>query len=102
MSLREGTGAVRRVSSLDGNRGLAVLWVFAFHADALLACGLQGPAEGWGQSLAEKGLLGVQLFFLLSGFLLAQAWIRADALGLPRPRLGPFYARRAQRILPAY
>lgn len=102
MSLREGTGAVRRVSSLDGIRGLAVLWVFAFHANALLAGGLQGPAEGWGQSLAEKGLLGVQLFFLLSGFLLAQPWIRADAQGLPRPRLGPFYARRARRILPAY
>jgi peptidoglycan/LPS O-acetylase OafA/YrhL len=87
---------------LDGIRGLAVLWVFAFHANALLAGGLVGPAAGWGQSLAEKGLLGVQLFFLLSGFLLAQAWIRADALGLAPPRLGPFLARRARRILPAY
>ena len=102
MSLGGDARAVRRVPSLDGIRGLAVLWVFAFHANALLAEGLQGPAVGWGQSLAEKGLLGVQLFFLLSGFLLAQPWIRAQALGLPRPRLGHFYGRRARRILPAY
>ncbi len=102
MSLGGVPRAARRVPSLDGIRGLAVLWVFAFHANALLAEGLQGPAAGWGQSLAEKGLLGVQLFFLLSGFLLVQPWIRARALGLPRPRLGHFYARRARRILPAY
>lgn len=47
-------------------------------------------------------MLGVQLFFVLSGFLLAQPWIRAQARGLPPPRLGSFYARRARRILPAY
>jgi peptidoglycan/LPS O-acetylase OafA/YrhL len=47
-------------------------------------------------------MLGVQIFFVLSGFLLALPWMQAAAAAGPRPRLGPFFARRARRILPAY
>ncbi len=57
---------------------------------------------GWGQSLAEKGMLGVQLFFVLSGFLLARPWMTAAAAGAPYPSTGHFFARRARRILPTY
>lgn len=105
-SVGEDTGAraqnARMIHGLDGVRGIAILWVFAFHANALLANGLQGPASGWGQSLAEKGLLGVQLFFVLSGFLLALPWMRAADQGLASPGAGLFYRKRARRILPAY
>ncbi len=93
---------IGRVPALDGIRGLAILWVFAFHANALLAGGLRGPPAGLGQSLAEKGLLGVQLFFVLSGFLLALPWMQAAAGGLDTPAAGSFYRRRARRLLPAY
>lgn len=91
-----------RRPALDGIRGLAILWVFAFHANALLAGVPPAGAHGWGQSLAEKGMLGVQIFFVLSGFLLALPWMQAAAVAGPRPRLGRFFARRARRILPAY
>ena len=93
---------IGRVPALDGIRGIAILWVFAFHANALLIGGLLGPPSGLGQSLAEKGLLGVQLFFVLSGFLLALPWMQAAADGLPAPATGPFFRRRTRRILPAY
>lgn len=83
-------------------RGLAILWVFAFHANALLVGPASGAAVGWGQSLAEKGVLGVQLFFVLSGFLLALPWMRAATAGTTYPRIGHFFARRARRIFPAY
>lgn len=100
--LPRGPARIGRVPALDGIRGLAILWVFAFHANALLAGGLQGPPTSLGQSLAEKGLLGVQLFFVLSGFLLALPWMQAAAEGLGAPPVGAFFRRRARRILPAY
>jgi len=82
-----------RNGALDGIRGLAILWVFAFHANALLVDWPSGASPGWGQSLAEKGLLGVQLFFVLSGFLLARPWMQAAEAGTPYPRVGRFFAR---------
>ncbi|SDW38095.1 acyltransferase family protein [Thiocapsa roseopersicina] len=94
--------STERNGALDGIRGLAILWVFAFHANALLVGWPSDASPGWGQSLAEKGLLGVQLFFVLSGFLLAQPWMQAAEAGTPYPRVGRFFARRARRIVPTY
>ncbi|MBK1643949.1 hypothetical protein CKO25_04605 [Thiocapsa imhoffii] len=91
-----------RNPALDGIRGLAILWVFAFHAEALLLGGALDPPSNWGHALAAKGFLGVQLFFVLSGFLLARPWMQAASDGSARPSPGAFLARRAGRILPAY
>lgn len=88
--------------ALDGIRALAIAWVFAFHAYALLAGGLLEPPKGPVAALAEKGLLGVQLFFVLSGFLLGLPWMRAAREGLAAPATLAFYRRRARRILPAF
>lgn len=91
-----------RNHALDGIRGVAILWVFAFHTNALLVGAPHGASPGWAVSLSEKGLLGVQLFFVLSGFLLARPWMIAATSGTAYPSIGPFFARRARRILPAY
>ncbi len=93
---------ITHLPALDGVRGVAVAWVLAFHANALLAGGLLAPPSGLGQAVAEKGLLGVQLFFVLSGFLLARPWMEAARAGQPPPAAWSFYLRRARRILPAY
>lgn len=46
--------------------------------------------------------IGVAIFFVLSGFLLFNAWVRATAIGTAAPGL-PRYARsRVRRIMPAY
>ncbi len=78
--------AVERIGSLDGVRGLAVLMVLLYHAGQ--------PALG--------GLLlqsGVDLFFVLSGFLITTILLRtrdrSDYFRL-------FYGRRAVRIFPLY
>jgi peptidoglycan/LPS O-acetylase OafA/YrhL len=69
---------------LDGLRGVAILAVLAYHFDML-----------------QGGFLGVDVFFVLSGFLittlLAEEWRRFGSISLPR-----FYARRALRLLPAF
>lgn len=97
-----GSVPASRSAALDGLRALAILWVFAFHARALLGGGLGGAEAGTLANLADTGLLGVQLFFVLSGFLLALPWMRAERAGCAAPSPGRFYRRRAWRILPAF
>jgi peptidoglycan/LPS O-acetylase OafA/YrhL len=76
-------GRLRHVPALDGLRGVAVAIVVAFHLGRL-----------------QGGFLGVDLFFVLSGFLITSLLVagwRQDG----RVALGAFWARRARRLLPA-
>ncbi len=50
----------------------------------------------------RNGYLGVDLFFLVSGFLLALPWFVRAARGEPAPSARGFYMRRVRRIVPAY
>lgn len=84
----------------DYVRGLAASAVVVHHVEQIKALvGLPSHWHtGWVQSL---GGAGVDVFFGLSGFVITQALVRErarDATG----GLGPFYARRALRILPLY
>lgn len=72
------------VPALDGLRGVALLLVMAYHGNLLGA--------GW---------LGVQLFFVLSGFLITRVLLREpDAPA--GAQLRGFWLRRVLRIAPAY
>ena len=74
-----------QVPGLDGIRAVAVLGVLAFHG---------------GVSRVAGGLLGVDIFFVLSGFLITSLlvgeWSASGSIGFRR-----FYERRARRLLPA-
>src|SRR5215210_2241655 len=74
--------------SLNGLRGLAALIVVLFHAAALI-----------GTQLAPGGYLAVDLFFILSGFVIAHAYDHRFAEGL-----GPlaFIRYRIIRFYPLY
>jgi peptidoglycan/LPS O-acetylase OafA/YrhL len=79
------TGGLRRLSALDGIRALAVVAVLGYHA---------------GISWIGGGLLGVDVFFVLSGFLITSLLCRELARSRT-VRLGGFWAQRARRLLPA-
>jgi peptidoglycan/LPS O-acetylase OafA/YrhL len=84
--------------ALDGVRGLAILMVVCCHAFESNYEGRGGIVSFIGQ-LIRYGVLGVDLFFVLSGFLITG--ILYDSLhdgGYFRK----FYARRALRIFPLY
>ncbi|HEY5170800.1 MAG TPA: acyltransferase family protein, partial [Acidimicrobiia bacterium] len=72
-------------AALDGLRALAVLAVVAYHDN---------------YSWAKGGFLGVDTFFVLSGFLITTLLVsefrRASTI-----RFAAFWARRARRLLPA-
>jgi len=73
---------VDRVPALDGIRGIAIIAVILCHAGAVYG-----------------GYLGVDLFFVLSGFLITTLllgeWERTQEI-----RLRAFYRRRAARLMP--
>ncbi|HXM59998.1 MAG TPA: acyltransferase [Terriglobales bacterium] len=94
-------GLIRPViPELDTIRGIAVLGVFLLHAFSWQYGGLQFGALGqFFLALTQPGWIGVNLFFVLSGFLITG--ILLDSKGHPH-FYRRFYTRRALRILPAY
>jgi peptidoglycan/LPS O-acetylase OafA/YrhL len=80
----------RRWPTLDGIRGLAIIMVLSFHFTDWSNGSSQWLRAGW---------VGVDLFFVLSGFLITGILI--DTRQSPR-YFRSFYARRALRIFPLY
>ena len=94
------------VASLTGLRGVAALSVFVFHYGYFnpgIRLDLTVPIIGNAlQSPLGFGFAGVDLFFVLSGFLLALPFARATLDGSAHPPLKPYYKRRLLRVFPAY
>ena len=87
----------RHMPGLDGLRGCAILLVMVYHlADEWHNA---SGAARWFIHAAEIGWAGVDLFFVLSGFLITG--ILLDAKDSPR-YFSSFYGRRALRIFPLY
>ena len=86
---------MNRLPGLDLLRAIAIVWVMLFHS--FLVGGL-GPDFSW---LSRYGWAGVDIFFVLSGFLIGTQVLAPLKRGEPM-RWGSFYARRAWRIVPAF
>ena len=84
-----------RNPGLDTLRACAIALVFMYHYEVFVS---RAPTFGW---LSDVGWVGVDLFFVLSGYLIANqlfaGMARGERLSLPR-----LYARRALRTLPVF
>ena len=78
------TSTLPHLPALDGLRGLALAGVLLFHANGAL----------------RGGYLGVDLFFVLSGYLITSLLL-AEHAATGRIALAPFWVRRARRLFPA-
>ena len=86
------------IRALDGIRGFALIAVFAYHALTYTIA----PSSHMGsrlQRIAETGWVGVDLFFVLSGFLITTILLDARAA---KNYFRVFYIRRGLRIFPLY
>lgn len=91
-----------RLPELDGIRGMAILFVLLYHYLCIADAGVAptpGSLLAHGEQIFAMGWAGVDLFFVLSGFLIGG--ILLDARTSPR-YFSTFYARRFFRIIPLY
>ena len=89
--------AKQDIPTLTGLRGAAALWVAAYHL--LLPAGF---ATGATADMLGRGYLAVDLFFVLSGFVMALTY-GAEFRDAPDPRsIAAFLVRRIARLYPLY
>ncbi len=96
------------IPEVDGIRFLAILAVLIFHTaiDVYIARGTFSP--GWAEHrgillhLIGMGWFGVEIFFTLSGFIVALPFARRALQGAAAPDLGRYFLRRLKRIEPPY
>jgi exopolysaccharide production protein ExoZ len=90
--------APSRILPMEGVRGFAVLLVFCVHFNVLFRHWTiaGGPSARLWSFLGAIGHSGVDLFFVLSGFLIYAAVLN------PKTRFGRFMRRRVERIYPPF
>jgi peptidoglycan/LPS O-acetylase OafA/YrhL len=96
------TDATSHIPALTGLRGVASAWVALYHGWQVFGAPSL-PLLGIDLSfLFAAGYFGVDLFFVLSGFLLGMPLLQAIQRRGLWPALGRFWQRRCLRVLPAY
>ena len=86
--------AAERRPGLDLLRAIAIAWVLLYHASLFNLV----SQDFW---IVRFGWMGVDLFFVLSGYLIGGQLLRPRARGAA-PNYRRFFMRRALRTLPAY
>jgi peptidoglycan/LPS O-acetylase OafA/YrhL len=82
---------------LDFWRGIASLWVVFFHAGGMIGRNLPAWNDQWLAAIASRGGWGVQIFFVISGYCIANAAVAA----MPRAdSLKRYIVARIRRIYP--
>jgi peptidoglycan/LPS O-acetylase OafA/YrhL len=93
------TGPSKRILELDGLRGLAIVLVIICHYISDVPHGTRHSLPAKVAAILGQGSTGVDLFFILSGFLIGGILLGSRA----SPRYyQTFYLRRLHRIIPIY
>ncbi|QVL33785.1 acyltransferase [Telmatocola sphagniphila] len=87
-----------RIAALDNLRAFAIIWVILLHCEQ--GC-LPKDSNSTVQNFVRAGGFGVDLFFVLSGFLISSILIKGH-LKSGKIQIAKFWYRRWMRTLPAY
>lgn len=89
---------------IDGLRFLAVIAVIFYHIQLFLVA--KAPfkynLDSFIYLIVQNGFKGVEMFFVISGFILAMPFAKHFLLGDKKPRLKSYYYRRITRLEPPY
>jgi peptidoglycan/LPS O-acetylase OafA/YrhL len=111
------TSSGRYIPEIDGMRFVSILLVLLFHVGIIVGMsrgtssllhepfgGAFAPPTGRGlvMDLVSQGWFGVDIFFLVSGFVLALPFIAAQMKTGPQVSLPRYFVRRLTRIEPPY
>ncbi|HEX5069421.1 MAG TPA: acyltransferase [Vicinamibacterales bacterium] len=102
------TSSGKFITEIDGLRFIAIFGVVAFHAhNAFFPANPPVPHVGDGVKpvvsyVLHSGWFGVQLFFIISGFILALPFAQHHLSGAPAVSLGRYLIRRLTRLEPPY
>jgi peptidoglycan/LPS O-acetylase OafA/YrhL len=103
--LADVSDGTNRERTVDGLRAIAMLWIIAFHVLYFLGY-FMDPHDAWSfftnprLNLLLQGIFGLDILFVLSGFLIGGYVFRELQLG--RLSLRTFFMRRIARLFPAY
>ena len=95
------------IPEIDGLRFIAISLVVLFHLSGYLSARsprhfTTSPGSDWLGSIASQGHYGVQLFFVISGFILALPFASHAFNGSPAVKLRLYFLRRLTRLEPPY
>ena len=100
------TSGGRFIAEIDGLRFIAIGTVLLFHLAVDLAAKAPQtyalPKGGLLATVALQGFHGVELFFVISGFVLALPYAASHLRGRPHVPLGTYLLRRLTRLEPPY
>jgi len=99
------TTSGRTIVPIDGLRFLAISAVILYHVGEITHKYQPDPGAPYPAFWyigPGRGFYGVQLFFLISGFILALPFARHHLQDAPRPNVRRYYLRRLTRLEPPY
>ncbi|MBF0489822.1 MAG: acyltransferase [Candidatus Omnitrophica bacterium] len=86
-------------SFLDGLRAISILLVIGHHLNVSFNMKIiLGSLYAWASVPMRLGFLGVDIFFVISGFLITGLLVQEDS----KPNIPRFYIRRFFKIIPSY
>ena len=102
------TSSGRFIPEMDGVRFVAIAMVVLFHLNGYLTAKAVSPQyaftahSDWLAQVALVGFRGVELFFVISGFILGLPFAAHYIAGAPQVSLSKYYLRRVTRLEPPY
>jgi peptidoglycan/LPS O-acetylase OafA/YrhL len=103
LALRRITSTGRFVPEIDGLRFMAIFSVVVYHFHGFVPMdGLEPGVHDWIRAAAAHGYRGVNLFYVISGFILGLPFAAHHLKGQPAVSLRSYFLRRLTRLEPPY